>query len=236
MIFSRQLIISVGLFATLSASSFATDYGNWRSTDGHQWRNGDGTLCWRSSNWTPANASQGCDGAIQPANKPAVVEPKQSLVVIGVNQSARGVELVLPNQVLFEVGKASLNTTASAPYLDRMAELILTKSKQQVLVEGHTDAQGSGANNQALSELRAEVIYDALRQRGIPMTRMTAQGVAATKPVAPNNLEAGRRLNRRTEIVILEETVANLMRGEPTNSFEQVADIIRRELDKGAKP
>jgi outer membrane protein OmpA-like peptidoglycan-associated protein len=116
-----------------------------------------------------------------------------------------------------------------------MAELIMTKSKNQVLVEGHTDSQGSPAGNQVLSEMRAKVIFDALKERGVPITRMDAKGAAATRPLAPNSLDAGRRLNRRTEVVILEETVANLMRGEPTNSFEQAADIIKRELERGSK-
>lgn len=217
----------------LNSFSFANENANWRTSDGTQVRNGDGSMCWRSGNWTSANAAKDCDGAVKPVVIEKITPPPK--VVIAVNQSPRGVELVLPNQVLFDVGKATLNLSASGPYLDRMAELIMTKSKNQVLVEGHTDSQGSPAGNQVLSEMRAKVIFDALKERGVPITRMDAKGAAATRPLAPNSLDAGRRLNRRTEVVILEETVANLMRGEPTNSFEQAADIIKRELERGSK-
>jgi outer membrane protein OmpA-like peptidoglycan-associated protein len=176
----------------------------------------------------------GCIGTVVPMTKPAPEPAKVPSVVVAVNQADRGVELVLPNQVLFEVGKASLNLAASAPYIDRMAELILTKSKNQVLIEGHTDALGSPTANQKLSEERARVIYEALLARNVPAARMTTQGAAASRPVAPNNLEAGRRLNRRTEVIVLDETVENLMRGEPANSFEKAASIIKRELEAGA--
>jgi outer membrane protein OmpA-like peptidoglycan-associated protein len=229
-----QLILS-SLLVAAWGTSHANELGNWRSADGAAWRTSDPKQCWRSSSWTANNASKDCDGAFVPPPPPAPVVQKAPSVVIGVNQSPRGVELVLPNQVLFEVGKASLNLSGSAPYLDRMVELILTKSKNPVLVEGHTDSVGSPSANQALSEQRAAVIFEALKSRGVPTDRLKAVGVAATRPVAPNTLEAGRKLNRRTEIIVLEETVANLMRGEPTNSFEQVADIIKRELEKGTR-
>jgi outer membrane protein OmpA-like peptidoglycan-associated protein len=223
----------IGTFILISCANlaFAQDASNWLSASGAQWKNGDGTLCWRSGTWSPATASKGCDGAATPP----VIAPvaKQPSVVIAVNQSARGVELILPNQVLFEVGKATLNISGSAPHLDRMAELILTKTKKPVLIEGHTDAQGASTLNQQLSDQRAKVIFDALIARNVPADRMIAKGAAATRPVGPNDLEAGRRLNRRTEVVVLDETVENLMRGEPSNSFEQAASIIKRELEAG---
>lgn len=229
-----KLAISIFVFIATATSAIAQDSSNWQSGTGTQWKNGDGSLCWRSGTWTPATASKGCDGAIVPVVAPVVAKPPPK-VVIAVNQSARGVELILPNQVLFEVGKATLNTSASSPYLDRMAEIILTKTDKPVLVEGHTDAQGNAQLNQQLSNQRAKVIFDALTSRNVPAARMSSKGEAAKRPVAPNDLDAGRRLNRRSEVVILEETVANLMRGEPSNSFEQAADVIKRELEAGAK-
>jgi outer membrane protein OmpA-like peptidoglycan-associated protein len=161
--------------------------------------------------------------------------PSAPALIIPINQSPRGVELILPDQVLFQVGKADLSVALSAPYLDRMAQLILTKSSKQVLVEGHTDSTGSAALNQKLSDERAKVIFEALVARKVPAERMSAVGVAAKRPVAPNDVDAGRRLNRRTEIILLEETTENLMRGEPANSFEQAAARIKRLLDEGVK-
>ena len=73
-------------------------------------------------------------------------------------------------------------------------------------VGGHTDAKGSDAYNQALSERRAQAVVDALRQRGVA-TDMDATGHGEAKPVAPNEIggqdhPAGRQLNRRVEIFV----------------------------------
>jgi flagellar motor protein MotB len=165
----------------------------------------------------------------------AAPPPALPAIVIPINQSERGVELILPDHVLFQVGKASLNLELSAPYLDRMAYLILTKSTKPVIVEGHTDSTGAAGFNQKLSQERSKVVFDALIDRKVPIERMTSTGLASARPVAPNDVDAGRRLNRRTEIILLEETTENLLRGEPKNSFEEAAARVKRILEEGRK-
>lgn len=160
--------------------------------------------------------------------------PAPAAVTLPIQQSARGVEIMLPESVLFETGKAELNVRASEGYFDKIAQLLTTKTDKKILIEGHTDATGNAAVNQKLSEQRAQVVLDALKVRGVPEARMSTKGEASRRPVAPNDLEAGRRLNRRTEIVILEENSANLMRGEPANAFEDAAERIRRILEQGS--
>ena len=68
-------------------------------------------------------------------------------------------------------------------------------------IYGHTDNAGEDNYNQRLSEKRAQSVYDYLVSMGISASRLTYKGFGATKPVAPNDSEEGRKLNRRTEIV-----------------------------------
>ena len=165
---------------------------------------------------------------------PVPVPVAKPSVVLPIAQLDRGVQIVLPDSVLFESGKAALNETASAPYLDRIAVLLTTKTQKQIAVEGHTDNVGAGALNQKLSELRADAVAAALIARGVPAARVSKRGFSFSQPTAPNDVEAGRRLNRRTELIVIDETVANITKGEPANSFEDAAARVKAALEAGA--
>lgn len=167
-----------------------------------------------------------------PPPPPPVVEPS---VKLPISQSARGVEVTLPDTVLFDSGKAELKEALAAPYLDRLAGLLKRNDTQSLLVEGHTDSQGAPAINQKLSEARAAAVANALVRRGIPASRVEQKGLAASRPVAPNDVDAGRRLNRRSEIVILGETLESFTRGEPANSFEDAAARVKAALEAGGR-
>ncbi|MGA0197100.1 MAG: OmpA family protein, partial [Schleiferiaceae bacterium] len=67
---------------------------------------------------------------------------------------------------------------------------------------GHTDNQGGRAYNQRLSEARAAAVISWLVQQGIDSKRLISEGRGMDKPVASNDTEAGRALNRRTEVVL----------------------------------
>ena len=103
-----------------------------------------------------------------------------------------------------------------------------------VAVEGHTDNVGAAPLNQKLSELRADAVAAALISRGVPAVRVSKRGFSFSQPAAPNDVEAGRRLNRRTELIVIDETVANLTQGEPANSFEDAAARVKAALEAGA--
>ena len=169
-----------------------------------------------------------------PPPPPAPVPVAKPSVVLPIAQLDRGVQIVLPDSVLFESGKAVLNDAASAPYLDRIAMLLTTKTEKQIAVEGHTDNVGAGAFNQKLSEQRADAVAAAMIARGVPAARVSKRGFSFSQPAAPNDVEAGRRLNRRTELIVIDETVANITRGEPANSFEDAAARVKAALEAGA--
>jgi outer membrane protein OmpA-like peptidoglycan-associated protein len=172
--------------------------------------------------------------AVAPPTAPpaAAVSPT---VVLPIAQTPRGVEFTLPDSVLFASGRSDMNNSLAAPYLDRIATLLKTKSDKRVLVEGHTDATGAVELNQRLSKERAAAVANALSERGVPRERIDQAGLAATRPVAPNDVESGRRLNRRSEVVLLGETIEAITRGEPQNSFEDAAARVRAALEQGAK-
>lgn len=155
-------------------------------------------------------------------------------VTLAVAQVDRGVMVWLPETVLFEFGKAELDLSEAGAYLDRVAQLLRDKSVSQVLLEGHSDSVGNEAFNLNLSERRAQVVRTALIKRGVPAERIKAVGLGASRPIAPNDSETGRKLNRRVEIILLGEKLDNLTRGEPDNAFEQAFDRLKRLLDESA--
>ena len=179
-------------------------------------------------------ALAGCASAPPPpVAAPAPAPVARPAVVLPIAQIDRGVQIVLPDSVLFETGKATLNDAASAPYLDRIAHLLVSKTAKQIAVEGHTDNVGTAALNQRLSEQRADAVAEALITRGVPTGRVTRRGLSFTQPTAPNDVEAGRRLNRRTELIVIDETVANITRDEPANAFEDAAARVKAALEAG---
>lgn len=178
----------------------------------------------------------GCASKPAPVAPPApapVVEAPAPKAVIAIDQTPRGVQIPLPNTVLFQFGKADLNDAAAAPYLDKIAVLIKTKSNKQVAVEGHTDNVGSLPSNQAISLARAKAVSNALLVRGVPQERLQAEGFAFQRPVVSNANDEGRALNRRVDIIILDEKVENITAGEPANAFESAFAKLKAMVDAG---
>lgn len=142
-------------------------------------------------------------------------------------QLDRGVMIWLPSQVLFETGQSSFNETDAAPFLDKIARLLRDKTHKTVSLEGHTDNVGSTEYNQGLSERRAESVRLAMLKRGVPAQRLQARGFGLSQPIAPNDSDVGRSINRRVEVIVLDEVVENITRDEPPNSFQAAFDILK---------
>lgn len=175
-------------------------------------------------------AITGCASKPEVVAAPVAAAPK---AVIAIDQTPRGVQIPLPNTVLFQFGKADLNEGAAAPYLDKIATLLKTKSTKPVAIEGHTDNVGTLPSNQAISEARAKVVQTALLSRGVPADRLKAEGFAFQRPVVSNANEEGRALNRRVDIIILDEKVENITAGEPANAFESAFTKLKAMVDAG---
>jgi len=110
--------------------------------------------------------------------------------------------VVLPN-IFFETGSARLNLKES--YLDLLELALFLKDNPEVRIQilGHTDNVGSERDNLALSTARAQVVRDQLTNMGIDPFRIEYIGLGESSPVASNDTEEGRQMNRRTEFIIL---------------------------------
>lgn len=91
----------------------------------------------------------------------------------------------------------------SYPELDKVARFLTENQSLIVEIGGHTDSTGSSVYNQQLSEKRAISVYHYLMSKGIGKNRLIAIGYGSSVPVAPNETEAGRVLNRRIEFKIV---------------------------------
>jgi outer membrane protein OmpA-like peptidoglycan-associated protein len=107
----------------------------------------------------------------------------------------------VPSEVLFAFDSDTLAAGAAAE-LARAIAAIKARPEARVTIEGHTDDVGDDAYNQDLSERRARAVAAELARAGVPRDRITARGLGKTRPIAPNDGDAGRQKNRRVEIVI----------------------------------
>lgn len=83
-----------------------------------------------------------------------------------------------------------------------LATFLIENPSVKIHIVGHTDAIGSDEANQILSEGRANSVRNDLIKRGVAAERMTAEGKGEKEPVADNDTEEGRQLNRRVEFTI----------------------------------
>jgi outer membrane protein OmpA-like peptidoglycan-associated protein len=125
---------------------------------------------------------------------------------VGVSADALAAELaeggkVRLDGIYFDTGKATLKAESRAA-LGEVAELMRRDPSLKLEIVGHTDSVGEDSVNLRLSESRALAVRAALViDHGVADRRLKARGAGETEPVAPNDSEAGRSLNRRVELV-----------------------------------
>ena len=86
--------------------------------------------------------------------------------------------------------------------LDRIANVMVEYPQTLIRIEGHTDSVGPDSYNHDLSQRRAGNVRNLLVQRGISINRMEVIGYGEAMPVASNETETGRQMNRRVEIKV----------------------------------
>lgn len=101
--------------------------------------------------------------------------------------------------IYFDTDKAVIKPE-SIKTLNKLAGLIRKNPDVALVIGGHTDSQGNESHNLELSRQRAEAVRTWLQQKGLPTNNLAVQGYGSGRPVAANDTETGRALNRRVEI------------------------------------
>ncbi len=133
------------------------------------------------------------------AAEPAVTIPEKDSIAL----AADYLREIGTRTYYFEFASAELKEAADdETYLSALRLWLLNNADASVTIEGHADNRGSAAANNKFARLRAEAVKAYLNENGIDDIQITTLSKGDTEPVASNDSEDGRKLNRRAEITI----------------------------------
>ena len=138
---------------------------------------------------------------IQDALNPFIIDIQLTKAVKAESSTPIKSEPIVLNNIFFESGKAELMSKSDFE-LNTLAQNLVNNSSLKIQIIGHTDNVGSDVDNQKLSEARAKSVTDALVLRGIAYSRVSYLGLGESQPIADNETEEGRKINRRTEFIL----------------------------------
>jgi outer membrane protein OmpA-like peptidoglycan-associated protein len=118
-----------------------------------------------------------------------------------VERVGEGIKITFESGILFQTGKATLQPAAKAN-VEKLAVILNKYEDTNVLIEGHTDSDGSDDFNQRLSEGRANTVATYVKSQGVKGSRVTMVGYGETQPIASNDTPEGKQANRRVEIAV----------------------------------
>jgi outer membrane protein OmpA-like peptidoglycan-associated protein len=110
-------------------------------------------------------------------------------------------ETIRLNNIFFEIAKWDLLPTSFLE-LDKLVKILSDNPAMEITISGHTDNVGNDDANQTLSANRAKAVVDYLISKGIVAGRFQQAGYGETKPIATNDTDEGKALNRRVEFTI----------------------------------
>lgn len=134
----------------------------------------------------------------------SIIEPIEFLVELNPvpkeETTATNEPIILKN-IFFETGSANLLPSSDFE-IQRLYNLLASQENLKIEIIGHTDNIGQEKDNLRLSEDRAKSVYSRLIDKGIESGRISYRGDGEANPIASNETEEGRQLNRRTEFII----------------------------------
>ncbi len=136
-----------------------------------------------------------------PADSTWLVTPGPLVRDILLRPLTVGATLQLAN-VQFEQSRTTL-LPGSANALNRLVALLIDNPRLTIELRGHTDNVGPPEKNVVLSQQRVAAVKAYLTERGVASTRVAGLGLGGAEPIASNEQEATRRLNRRVEFRII---------------------------------
>jgi outer membrane protein OmpA-like peptidoglycan-associated protein len=135
--------------------------------------------------------------------------------VLQTKDTARGLIVSMPD-VLFDFNKYTLKPDARER-LARISGIVLAYPDLHLNIEGYTDSIGSEQYNQTLSEKRAATVRDYLVHSGVSINNVGAEGFGKANPVADNSTAAGRKLNRRVDMVVSGDVIGKQSMESPSS-------------------
>jgi outer membrane protein OmpA-like peptidoglycan-associated protein len=131
-------------------------------------------------------------------------ELRQQLQGTGVQVQRNGdqLSLIMPGNITFNTNEYALRGEFM-PVLDSVAQVLYKYKDTRLTVSGHTDSTGARDYNYNLSNRRAQSVANYLATRGIDQNRLISQGMGPDRPIASNDNESGRAMNRRVELQIV---------------------------------
>ena len=111
-------------------------------------------------------------------------------------------ELTFKSDMMFSTNSSVLQPGAYSE-IDRVCQVLNKYPQCRIRIEGHTDSVGSESYNMQLSQQRAESVKNALVQRNVDPARLQAVGMGMSQPIAGNDNEGGRQMNRRVTMKII---------------------------------
>jgi outer membrane protein OmpA-like peptidoglycan-associated protein len=128
-------------------------------------------------------------------------ELDQSIPGAKIERVGEGIEVTFDSGLLFDFDSDRIKPEA-AKNLQELANSLNKFGNSNLLIVGHTDSQGEDAYNMSLSQRRANAASAYLQSQGVPSARISTSGRGESEPVATNDTDAGRQLNRRVEVAI----------------------------------
>ena len=128
-------------------------------------------------------------------------ELDQSIPGAKVERVGEGIQVTFESGLLFDFDSDRIRPDAAANFQE-LARSLNKFGNSNLLIVGHTDSQGEDAYNLGLSQRRANAASAYLQSQGVPASRISTSGRGESEPVATNDTEAGKQLNRRVEVAI----------------------------------
>ncbi len=132
---------------------------------------------------------------------------EQNIAGARVERVGEGILVTFDSGLLFDFDSDVLREPARAN-LRELAASFARYPDTDLMIVGHTDAQGEDAYNLRLSERRAAAAMAYLQQQGVAASRIRTAGRGEMEPIAPNDTEAGQQQNRRVEVAIFANETA----------------------------
>lgn len=129
-------------------------------------------------------------------------EMERDLAGAKIERIGEGIKITFDSGLLFAVDKYDLQPAAQTN-LSKLSTILNKYEDTNILIEGHTDADGTETYNQTLSERRAASVAHYLSSHSVASGRMNTVGYGELQPIADNSSASGKQANRRVEVAIM---------------------------------